>query len=124
MSIERKPVAYGDLRAWIAALHAAGEIKEIDAEVDWNIEIGTVMRLAQGTGDGVGGLLSDLGDPDPSQYRDDEQQQSDAVGFLDSNSSHGYLLCAGCGSNSRMRSINSSRVNPAAPARAANSPAI
>ena len=52
MSIERKPVAFGDLRGWIAALHAAGEIREIDAEVDWNIEIGTVMRLAQGTGDG------------------------------------------------------------------------
>ena len=34
MTIERKPVAYGDLRGWIAALHAAGEIREIDAEVD------------------------------------------------------------------------------------------
>src|SRR5262249_1170151 len=52
MDIERKPVAYGDLRDWIKALHAAGEIREIDAEVDWNIEIGTVMRLAQGAGDG------------------------------------------------------------------------
>ena len=37
MNIERKPVAYGDLRGWIKALHAAGEIKEIDAEIDWNI---------------------------------------------------------------------------------------
>src|SRR3974390_1546205 len=52
MTIERKPIAYGDLRGWIDALHAAGEIREIDAEVDWNIELGTVMRLAQGTGDG------------------------------------------------------------------------
>src|SRR5215470_15701401 len=52
MNIERKPVVYGDLRGWIKALHAAGEIREIDAEVDRNIEIGTVMRLAQGTGEG------------------------------------------------------------------------
>jgi UbiD family decarboxylase len=46
MAIERKPTAFGDLRGWIAALKAAGELKEIDAEVDWNIEIGTIMRLA------------------------------------------------------------------------------
>ena len=34
MNIERKPVAYGDLRGWIKALHAAGDIRQIDAEVD------------------------------------------------------------------------------------------
>jgi UbiD family decarboxylase len=62
MNIERKPVAYGDLRGWIAALHAAGEIKEIDAEIDWNIEIGTVMRLAQGTGDGPALLFNNIKD--------------------------------------------------------------
>ena len=48
MTLERKPVAYGDLRGWIDALRAAGELHEINAEVDWNIELGTIMRLAQG----------------------------------------------------------------------------
>jgi UbiD family decarboxylase len=48
MSNERKPVAFGDLRGWIAALKAQDELQEIDAEVDWNIELGTIMRLAQG----------------------------------------------------------------------------
>src|ERR1043166_2337918 len=48
MTIERKPVAYGDLRGWMRALAAAGELHEVNAEVDWNIELGTVMRLAQG----------------------------------------------------------------------------
>ena len=62
MNIERKPVAYGDLRGWIKALHDAGEIKEVDAEVDWNIEIGTVMRLAQGTGDGPALLFNNIKD--------------------------------------------------------------
>ena len=50
MTLERKPVAYGDLRGWIDALRAAGELHEINAEVDWNIELGTIMRLAQGPG--------------------------------------------------------------------------
>ena len=62
MNIERKPVAYGDLRGWIKALHAAGEIREIDAEVDWNIEIGTVMRLAQGAGDGPALMFNNIKD--------------------------------------------------------------
>ena len=62
MDIERKLVAYGDLRGWIRALRAAEEIKEIDAEVDWNIEIGTVMRLAQGTGDGPAMMFNNIKD--------------------------------------------------------------
>jgi UbiD family decarboxylase len=43
MTMERKPVAYGDLRGWISALKAHGELQEIDAEVDPNIELGTIM---------------------------------------------------------------------------------
>ena len=62
MTIERNPVAYGDIRGWIDALRAAGEIREVDAEVDWNIEIGTVMRLAQGTGDGPALLFNTIKD--------------------------------------------------------------
>jgi 3-polyprenyl-4-hydroxybenzoate decarboxylase len=46
MTMERKPAVFGDLRGWIAALKAAGDVREIDAQVDWNIELGTIMRLA------------------------------------------------------------------------------
>jgi UbiD family decarboxylase len=60
--IERKPVAFGDLRGWIAALKAHGELHEIDAEVDWNIELGTVMRLAQGPGTGKALLFNNIKD--------------------------------------------------------------
>jgi hypothetical protein len=36
MSTERKPVAYGDMRNWMKALKDAGELREIDAQVDWD----------------------------------------------------------------------------------------
>src|SRR5262252_5476926 len=60
MTIERKPVAFGDLRGWIAALQAAGEFHQIDAEVDWNIELGTILRLAQGTGTGPALMFNNI----------------------------------------------------------------
>jgi UbiD family decarboxylase len=60
--IERKPVAFGDLRGWIEALRAHGELHEIDAEVDWNIELGTIMRLAQGPGTGRALLFNNIKD--------------------------------------------------------------
>jgi UbiD family decarboxylase len=60
MSVERKPTAFGDLRGWIDALRSSGELREIDAEVDWNIEIGTVMRLAQGAGTGPALLFNNI----------------------------------------------------------------
>jgi 4-hydroxy-3-polyprenylbenzoate decarboxylase len=50
MTSERKPVAFGDQRAWIKALREQGELHEVTAPVDWNVELGTVTRLAQGTG--------------------------------------------------------------------------
>jgi UbiD family decarboxylase len=62
MSIKRKPVAFGDLRGWIKALDAAGELRQIDAEVDWNIELGTIMRLAQGAGSGPALLFNNIKD--------------------------------------------------------------
>src|SRR6266481_1617498 len=62
MSNERKPVAFGDLRGWIAALKAHDELQEIDAEVDWNIELGTIMRLAQGPGTGPAMLFNNIKD--------------------------------------------------------------
>src|ERR1700685_2940978 len=52
MTVERKPVSFCDLRGWLQALEGAGELQTIDAEVDWNIELGTVARLAQGPGTG------------------------------------------------------------------------
>lgn len=33
-----------DLREYIAALHALGEVQEINQEVDWNLEIGAIIR--------------------------------------------------------------------------------
>src|SRR5215831_17489358 len=62
MSAERRPVAFGDLRGWIEALKASGELREIDAEVDWNIELGTIMRLAQGPGTGPALLFNNIKD--------------------------------------------------------------
>ncbi len=62
MSIERKPVAFGDLRGWIDALKKQDEIREVNSEVDWNVELGTVMRLAQGTGDGPALLFNNIKD--------------------------------------------------------------
>jgi UbiD family decarboxylase len=60
--IERKPVAFGDLRGWIEALRAHDELQEIDAQVDWNIELGTIMRLAQGPGTGRAMLFNNIKD--------------------------------------------------------------
>src|SRR3989454_6686281 len=62
ISAERKPVAFGDLRGFIEALRAQGELAEIDAEVDWNIELGTIMRLAQGPGTGKALLFNNIKD--------------------------------------------------------------
>ena len=54
------PVAFGDLRGWIDALRKAGELHEVDAEVDIDFEIGTIMRLAQGPGTGPAMLFNNL----------------------------------------------------------------
>ncbi len=62
ISIERKPVTFGDLRGWIAAIKQQGELTEITAEVDWNIELGTIMRLAQGPGTGKALLFNNIKD--------------------------------------------------------------
>jgi 4-hydroxy-3-polyprenylbenzoate decarboxylase len=62
MTTERKPIAFGDLRGWMKALDQAGEMHSIDAEVDWNIELGTVARLAQGPGTGPALLFNKIRD--------------------------------------------------------------
>ena len=53
---------FGDLRGWIKALEGAGELQQIDAEVDWNIELGTIARLAQGAGTGPALLFNNIRD--------------------------------------------------------------
>ena len=50
------------MRGWIDALRAQGELQEINAEVDWNIELGTIMRLAQGPGTGKALLFNNIKD--------------------------------------------------------------
>src|SRR5205823_14297147 len=69
ISIERKPVTFGDLRGWIAAIKQQGELTEITAEVDWNIELGTIMRLAQGPGTGTALLFNNIKDYNTPQSR-------------------------------------------------------
>jgi 4-hydroxy-3-polyprenylbenzoate decarboxylase len=62
MTVERKPIAYGDMRSWLAALEAAGEVKHINGEVDWNIELGTVARLLQGPATGPSVMFNNIKD--------------------------------------------------------------
>ncbi len=80
------------------------------------------VETDQGSDEGRSGMVNGLSDREADHNADDEQQAGDATDFLYSDSCHDvYLLL---GSKSRRRSIRSSRENPAAPARAANSPAI
>jgi UbiD family decarboxylase len=69
MTLKRKPVAFGDLRGWVAALEAAGELRRIDAEVDWNIELGTIARLAQGAGTGPALMFNNIKDYNKPESR-------------------------------------------------------
>src|SRR6185312_7615993 len=62
MTVERKPVAFGDMRAWLKALEDAGEVRAIDGEVDWNIELGTIARLLQGPATGPAVLFNNIKD--------------------------------------------------------------
>src|SRR5581483_7136812 len=69
LAVERTPVAFGDMRGWIDALRAQGELQEVNAEVDWNIELGTVVRLAQGPGTGKALLFNNIKDYNSSSSR-------------------------------------------------------
>lgn len=62
MTVQRKPVAFGDMRGWIDALKDAGEYREVDAEVNWNVELGTITRLAQGPGTGPALMFNNITD--------------------------------------------------------------
>ncbi len=62
LEIKREKAAFGDLRGWLDALRDAGEINEIDAEVDWDVELGNIVRLSQGTGYGPAVLFKNIKD--------------------------------------------------------------
>ena len=54
------PRSFGDLRGWIEALRIEGEIHEIDAEVAWDCELGTIARKAFGNGNGPALLFNNI----------------------------------------------------------------
>ena len=41
-----QPRVFEDLRGWIDALKEEDTLQEIDVEVDWNCELGTIARKA------------------------------------------------------------------------------
>ena len=53
---------FGDLRGWIDALRKQGELHQIDTEVDWDCELGTITRRAFGNGDGPALLFNNIKD--------------------------------------------------------------
>lgn len=55
-----RPRAFGGLRGWIDALREAGELHEIDAEVDWDCELGAITRRVFGRGDGPALLFKNV----------------------------------------------------------------
>ena len=62
MTVERKPVAYDGMRGWLKVLEEASEVKTIDGEVDWNIELGTIARLLQGPATGPAVMFNNIKD--------------------------------------------------------------
>ncbi len=60
LDIKRETRSFGDLRGWIAALKAEGELQEINAEVDWDCEIGAITRKAFGNGDGPALMFTNI----------------------------------------------------------------
>ena len=55
-------VQFGDMRGWIAALKKEGELHEINTEVDWDCELGTVTRRVFGNGDGPALMFNNIKD--------------------------------------------------------------
>jgi 4-hydroxy-3-polyprenylbenzoate decarboxylase len=62
MTVERKPVCFDGMRGWIDALAKAGEVKHVNGEVDWNIELGTIARLLQGPATGPSVMFNNIKD--------------------------------------------------------------
>ena len=53
---------FGDMRGWIDALRKEGELHQIDTEVDWDCELGTITRRVFGNGDGPALLFGNIKD--------------------------------------------------------------
>ena len=64
-----QPRVFEDLRGWIDELRAEGEMQEIDVEVDWDCELGTVARKAFGTGEGPAILFKNISGYNASDSR-------------------------------------------------------
>ncbi len=54
------PRDFVDLRGWIDALIQEGELHQVDAEVDWNCELGAIARKTFGNGDGPALLFNNV----------------------------------------------------------------
>lgn len=55
-----QPRVFEDLRGWIDAIKEEDTLQEIDVEVDWNCELGTIARKAFGTGEGPAILFKNI----------------------------------------------------------------
>ena len=64
-----QPRVFEDLRGWIDALRAENEIQDIEVEVDWDCELGTVARKAFGTGEGPAILFKNISGYNASDAR-------------------------------------------------------
>ncbi len=53
-------MSFGDLRGWIEHLRKEGELHEVNAEVNWDCELGTIARKAFGTGNGPALLFNNI----------------------------------------------------------------
>lgn len=53
-------MSFGDLRGWIDHLRRKGELHEVNAEVNWDCELGTIARMAFGTGNGPALLFNNI----------------------------------------------------------------
>ena len=60
--IKRGEAVFGDIRGWIDALRDADELEEIRGEVDWDVELGNIIRMMQGSGDDPAFLFSNIKD--------------------------------------------------------------
>ena len=50
----------GDLRGWSEALIQEGELHQVEAEVDWDCELGAIARKTFGNGDGPALLCNNI----------------------------------------------------------------
>lgn len=55
-------MVYGDLRGWIDSLRREGQLHEINTEVHWDCELGTIARKAFGNGEGPALLFNSITD--------------------------------------------------------------